>query len=230
MRVFLSIDLERDCPPFRDTYRGVTEGMPLLLDLLERENIPATFFTTGDIARRFPDLIKDLVGRGHEIGCHGDTHARLDKLSCKEAQNEITTATETLRTFYPVSSFRAPNLQLPEAQLETLKKLGYKLDSSEAKHKNFFLKTRTENGIVHLPASTTSLLLRGPRFIRKIILRCLKDPVVIFFHPWEFVDFRQERLRFDCRYNTGHNTLAALREIIDYYKAKGALFLRLNNS
>ena len=35
----------------------------------------ATFFTTGDVAERFPQAMAQLAAMGHEIGCHGMTHA-----------------------------------------------------------------------------------------------------------------------------------------------------------
>lgn len=227
MRVFLTIDVEQDCPPFRDTYRGIIEGLPRLLQLLDSEQIPATFFTTGDVARRYPDITKKMVDGGHELGCHGDTHARLDRMTDDEAFEDLNRATETLRQFYPVSSFRAPNLQLPKTCLKHLKKLRYKIDSSEGRHKNPFIKVRSELDIFRIPASTTSLTLRAPKFIRNFFLKRLKDPVVLMVHPWEFVDLCHERLRFDCRYKTGAESLAALNETIRFFKAKNTTFLKI---
>ena len=63
MDVCITVDLEHDCPPFLTTYSGVTEGMPRLLALLAAEQIPATFFCTGDVARRF----LRLVGAGRPL-------------------------------------------------------------------------------------------------------------------------------------------------------------------
>ena len=81
MDVAITIDLEHDCPPFLTSYRGVTEGMPRLLDLLKSESVAATFFCTGDVARRHPDIVRRLVAEGHELGSHGDTHARFSSLA-----------------------------------------------------------------------------------------------------------------------------------------------------
>lgn len=227
MRVFLTIDVEQDCPPFRDTYRGITEGMPILLDLLAKKDVPATFFTTGDVARRFPEVIKEVVSRGHEVGCHGDTHKRLDKIGSVDSRSEISKATRTLREFYPVSSFRAPNLKLPKECLLHLKAMNYKIDSSGAKHKNPSLMPGYMDGIMCIPVSTTSLVLRLPRIMRNFFLKRISDPAVLFVHPWEFVDLRKEKLRFDCRYKTGEKSLKALSETIDYYKQNGATFQKM---
>ena len=53
----------------------------------------------------------------------------------------------------------------------------------------------------------------------------LRDPVVLFVHPWEFVDLTRERLRYDCRFRTGDFALRALREVIELFQRRGATFL-----
>jgi peptidoglycan/xylan/chitin deacetylase (PgdA/CDA1 family) len=50
--VCLTVDLEQDCPPFLSGYRGMEEGFPRLLQLLEEEGVAATFFCTGEVAER----------------------------------------------------------------------------------------------------------------------------------------------------------------------------------
>src|SRR5437763_16784385 len=52
--VAFTIDLEPDCPPFLRGYRGIEHGLPRLLDMLRDVGVPATFFTTGEVARRYP--------------------------------------------------------------------------------------------------------------------------------------------------------------------------------
>src|SRR5690606_4714583 len=47
------------------------EGMPILLDLYERYGVKSTFYFTGYIARKFPDVVRMVVPRGHEVACHG---------------------------------------------------------------------------------------------------------------------------------------------------------------
>lgn len=229
MDVYLTIDTEHDCPPFANSDRGIREGMPKLLELLRLRGAIATFFTTGDIVRRFPGVIESIMADGHEIGCHGDLHRRFDKMTESEAASEIRAATETLRKIYPVLSFRAPYLKFPRKFMKILADEGYKIDSSLAKHKNPFAKLHRLDGITRVPVSTTSIVLRAPRPIRNIFLKKLKSPVVLFFHPWEFVDLRREPLRFDCRYNTGEGALKALDETIDFYKNHSAVFLKMES-
>jgi len=50
------------------------EVTPLLLDLLDRHSVPATFFVTGERAARHPSIIRDILARGHAIGNHSYHH------------------------------------------------------------------------------------------------------------------------------------------------------------
>jgi len=50
------------------------EVTPRLLDLLDRHSAPATFFVTGERAARHPDLLRDILSRGHSIGNHSYRH------------------------------------------------------------------------------------------------------------------------------------------------------------
>jgi len=46
-------------------------------------------------------------------------------------------------------------------------------------------------------------------------------------HPWEFVDLRREKLRWDCRFKTGDVALRCVREVLEGYSARGARFVRM---
>ncbi|MES2440132.1 MAG: polysaccharide deacetylase family protein [Verrucomicrobiota bacterium] len=61
--ILITID---DGPDPRDT--------PLLLDLLDRHQTKAIFFMIGEKVRAHPDLVREVVKRGHEIGNHTLTH------------------------------------------------------------------------------------------------------------------------------------------------------------
>ncbi|TAN39861.1 MAG: polysaccharide deacetylase, partial [Nitrospirae bacterium] len=64
MRTFFTVDVEQDCPPFRSSFRGIEHGLPKLVEILKQKKIPATFFVTGDVARRYPAVIRELVDAG----------------------------------------------------------------------------------------------------------------------------------------------------------------------
>ena len=61
--IWLTID---DGPDPADT--------PQILDLLDRHRARATFFLIGERAAKFPALVAEIVRRGHEVGCHTQTH------------------------------------------------------------------------------------------------------------------------------------------------------------
>src|SRR4051812_40799613 len=104
-------DLEPDCPPFLHGFRGVESGLPKLLALLGEQKIRATFFTTGEVARRYPGAVRAVVDAGHELACHGMTHTAFSSMTREEARIEIVESARILRDFAPVTSFRAPYLR-----------------------------------------------------------------------------------------------------------------------
>jgi peptidoglycan-N-acetylglucosamine deacetylase len=65
--VWLTID---DGPDDSDT--------PQILDLLDQFDAKATFFMIGSKAAKRPDLVREVVARGHELGCHTFTHPLVD--------------------------------------------------------------------------------------------------------------------------------------------------------
>jgi peptidoglycan/xylan/chitin deacetylase (PgdA/CDA1 family) len=224
-RVSISVDFEPDCPPYlNSTFRGIEQGAPALLRLFEDTGVRATYFTTGEVAERFPDSVRALVDSGHELGCHGVTHTAFDTLDEAAARWEIEHSAAILRAMAPVTSFRAPYLRFPERYVSLLEAAGFDLDSSLAKYKRSFYADRLPTTLTRIPASMSSSLYRLPRAIRNPWLRSLSDPVVLFVHPWEFVDLTREKLRYDCRFRTGAFALRALREVIELFQRRGATF------
>ena len=53
------------------------EHTPRVLDLLDEAGVKATFFVIGQKAAAHPELIRDIVARGHAVGIHGHLHDRL---------------------------------------------------------------------------------------------------------------------------------------------------------
>ncbi len=227
-RVCFTIDMEQDCPPFLNTWRGVQEGTPRLLDLLEELAIRATFFTTGQVAARHPHVVRNIADAGHELGCHGNTHSVFSELSREDAAEEISKASAILREFGPINAFRAPNLRFPIAYLPLLVENGYQIDSSGAKYKLSYYRDGHNDSILRVPASTTSSVLRLPRVFREPYLALLSDPVVLFVHPWEFVDLTQEKLRIDCRFRTGPKAVECVYSVLNFLRRRGATFQTLS--
>lgn len=94
-------------------------GTEIILDVLRREEITATFFLLGKSAERYPDLARAIAGEGHLIGNHGYSHRNLLWLGPKGTAQEIDRGYHTIATICDISPalFRPPygvrNLFLP---------------------------------------------------------------------------------------------------------------------
>jgi cellulose synthase/poly-beta-1,6-N-acetylglucosamine synthase-like glycosyltransferase/peptidoglycan/xylan/chitin deacetylase (PgdA/CDA1 family)/spore germination protein YaaH len=68
---------------------------PKILDILKRENVPATFFIIGANGQAYPDLVKRIVNEGHDIGNHSFTHPNMGEIPGRVVELELT-ATQRL--------------------------------------------------------------------------------------------------------------------------------------
>jgi peptidoglycan/xylan/chitin deacetylase (PgdA/CDA1 family) len=188
-------------------------------------------FATGDVARRYPRLMRQIAEEGHEIACHGDTHRRFSTMTAAEAGGEIDSALQALGGLGAVTSFRAPNLDFPEAFLQLLVQRGFTLDSSLAAykpHKGHPRRPLFLRGILRVPASTMPSLMRLPGPLRRALLGRLREPLVLFFHPWEFVDMTAAPIPWDCRWRTGRPALETLADTIRWLRRRGDEFVTMN--
>ncbi len=64
-------------------------GTPLVLDILARAGIRATFFLVGEQVRRRPALVSEMVAQGHEIGLHSYSHTALVRLTPRALEREM---------------------------------------------------------------------------------------------------------------------------------------------
>jgi peptidoglycan/xylan/chitin deacetylase (PgdA/CDA1 family) len=53
---------------------GPTDDTPAVLDLFDARNVKATFFVKGMLAERHPELLREIIRRGHTIGNHSYSH------------------------------------------------------------------------------------------------------------------------------------------------------------
>lgn len=67
-------------------------GVPAILATLAERRITATFFVTGDFARRYPDAVRAMAEAGHVIGNHSDTHPDFTTLTAAELAAQLTDA------------------------------------------------------------------------------------------------------------------------------------------
>ena len=108
----------------------------VLLDLFDRLNARATFFVLGMAARAHPQLVKPIVERGHEIGCHGDAHRAVHTQTPAEFAADLRAARATIEELTgktPVG-YRAPAFTITRAAdwaYDVLAQEGFAYDSSQ---------------------------------------------------------------------------------------------------
>lgn len=103
-----------------------------VLNLLDKYDTKATFFILGVVAEKYPEVIKDIHKRGHEIAIHAFTHDTLYKLGPVEFENEIKKSLNLLAIYNPIG-FRAPSFSIDNSTkwaFEILENYGFKYDSS----------------------------------------------------------------------------------------------------
>jgi cellulose synthase/poly-beta-1,6-N-acetylglucosamine synthase-like glycosyltransferase/peptidoglycan/xylan/chitin deacetylase (PgdA/CDA1 family)/spore germination protein YaaH len=62
---------------------------PQILDILKREQVPATFFIVGKNGQAYPELVRRIVNEGHELGNHTFTHPNLGEVPLPLTELEL---------------------------------------------------------------------------------------------------------------------------------------------
>lgn len=203
------------------------------LALFEEAGVKATFFTLGWVAERFPSLVRDIAGAGHEIASHGYRHHRVGELSPAQFASDIKDTKSLLEDIcgLDVIGYRAPNFSINGKTwwaYEVLAQAGYRYSSSvnPVPHDHYGVPTAprlpfrpSATSIVELPL--TSLVIAGRRFhasgggyfrllpyalysrVLSHIIRTEKRPAHFYFHPWE-IDPGQPRLPVSARSRFRH--------------------------
>ncbi|PAU94025.1 polysaccharide deacetylase family protein [Aliifodinibius salipaludis] len=106
-----------------------------ILDLLARYQTQGTFFVLGQVAEKFPQLVKKIAQEGHELGVHGYNHYQFFRMTRKQAFEELTKAKKLIEdlTGHEVFGHRAPAFSItPKTEwgLDVIAEAGFKYDSS----------------------------------------------------------------------------------------------------
>jgi peptidoglycan/xylan/chitin deacetylase (PgdA/CDA1 family) len=106
---------------------GPKVGVPLLLDLLARQSLRATFFVPGWSAERYPDVVAEIHRQGHEVGHHGYLHEALEGKSRDEEEEILLKGMRILEDITgtrPVG-YRAPRYEITHNTTDLLRKHGF---------------------------------------------------------------------------------------------------------
>ncbi|GAB3327987.1 DUF3473 domain-containing protein [Marivirga atlantica] len=113
----------------------IYENMNKLFQLLEENNVKATFFCLGWIAKKYPKIIQQIVERGYHIGSHSNLHPLVYEMTPEKFEEDLRISLDKLEQAAgrKVDSYRAPGFSITKDALwsfEILHKYGIKYDAS----------------------------------------------------------------------------------------------------
>ena len=62
--IILGFDMETDVGSWTPYYQGIKKGTPIILRLLTKYEVKATFFFTGEAVKKFPTIVKQVASEG----------------------------------------------------------------------------------------------------------------------------------------------------------------------
>ncbi len=104
-----------------------TEYTDELLDILDKYQVKTTFFLGGYWVEKYPEYVKKIRARGHEVGNHSYSHPHMNSLNQAAVQREFERNHENIRQLIGEDPFlfRPPFGEYNNTVIETATKLGY---------------------------------------------------------------------------------------------------------
>ncbi len=163
--LWLSGDITRLSQPgtiSQGTY-GARVAVSLILDVLKRHELPATFFIPGWTAENHSRTVLAIHRMGHEIGHHGWIHEHPTKLSLAQEEEVLQKGIAALQeiTGKSPAGYRSPAWEFSDHTLDLL--ASYQFDYSSNMMSHFIPWIHAESDIVELPCSW--LLDDAPYFL-----------------------------------------------------------------
>ena len=186
-----------------------------VLDILEAHGVTATFFFLGEVAERFPTLVRRVAAAGNEVGSHGYRHYPVMQMTPREFRADVVRSQRAIEDAIgrPVLGYRAPYFSIKAGvhwPIDILKELGIRYDSSVLpidrppgrelvcprapfQHANGLWEVPVAMlqllTFLHLPLASGNGLRWLPRRLRRRWVRRFERDVgagVFYLHPWEF--------------------------------------------
>lgn len=154
----------------------VERNMDRILSLFDECDVTATFFCLGWVAERYPHIVRQIVGAGHELASHGYEHVKVHSQEPEGFRQDVRKTKEILQEIsgQGVRGYRAASFSIDERSLwafDILAEEGYAYSSSvyPIKHDHygmpdasrFAYKPSKQHDLIEVPISTVSLFNRN---------------------------------------------------------------------
>lgn len=242
--ILLSFDIEEFDMPFEyqktisfEDQIGISiAGTTIILDILKKKGVKATFFSTVIFAENAPKIIARIVAEGHELASHSYFHSQFEVPHLKASKQRLEALSNS-----KINGFRMPRMQ--PVNENDIFEAGYHYNSSLNPtylpgRYNHFSKPRRffyDQKVLQIPASVSPIIRfplfwlsfhNLPLFLYKwLCIKTLdKDKYLnLYFHPWEFIDLT-DRTRFGfpayVSKNSGPKMASRIDDFIQYMQSK----------
>lgn len=249
MQLLLSFDIEEfDVPaehgvlvPLEEQIHISTIGTEVILNLLDRLAVRATFYCTVQFAKLAPHVVQRMVEHGHEVASHGYFHGHFE-------ESHLRASREHLESMFGITVRGYRQARMMPLSSKAVREAGYTYNSSlnptfiPGRYMNLGAPRLhfMEEGILQIPASVTPWC-RIPLFwlschhfplpvYRWLCRRTLHHDgyLSIYFHPWEFFPLHTRpdlRLPYLIRHNSGPAMAKRLEALIQGWKRENVRFM-----
>lgn len=107
-----------------------------ILEVLDKKQIKITFFMVGDWVDKYPEAVKKINEKGHEIANHSDTHPHVNNITLEKNEDEIRNCNEKIEklTGKKPTLYRGPygeynNTVINAAESQNMKTIQWSLDT-----------------------------------------------------------------------------------------------------
>jgi len=209
-----SLELFKDSPVQHGAKPDVSvvDNTLQTLDLLSKTDNKATFFVLGTVAEHYPDVVKEILKREHEVATHGYSHKLVYNMRPEEFEDDLKISLEYLNKAGcdQILGYRAPYWSITRRSLwalEVLQRLGFKYDSSIFPIRRGLYGIPGANPSVHkiaedfweFPPATIRMFginwpIAGGGYLRMVPYRIIASAIrkssgrqlgVFYFHPYE---------------------------------------------
>lgn len=186
----------------------IHKNMDRIFDILDELKVSASFFVLGWMAEKFPEIVREIVERGYEIGSHTHLHQLVYEQSRVEFKADVERSIKTIEDIsgQKVRCFRAPGFSITEKNIwafEVLHELGIEIDSS------VFPARRSHGGMTSYGSSAPSILSYNGFRLKELPISAtsiLGKPLIFsgggYFRlfPYELIRFITERSDYVMSY------------------------------